>query len=395
MNFRRILLCRIRPGQVVPGGGTVGWPENRPARLLWVAAIVLCGAASCTPAAPASRPSAVPPNGVRVSEDLQRPMAPLSGVPLAAPTGLRLLLAASPPVIVDLDRDTREELSGVPAGADRVVLVKRLGTSAVLSSDYPDFDPNAELFVLRSGSLAAERFTSGTSFAPANDQTGIWVARNLGDAGCTLHKIAFSGRELVPSRPLDCRFVLRDETPHGLLMSMVPASQHEPSWDEIISIDSGQLVRTFENVLAVTDEWILARKRNEPVTLLLQQMGSDSRREVTPPTDIGEPSYGQVSPDGRYMAISFEHPAWPGPTQRLDLWLLDLKSFEWLRAPSMPVGAALKATSFVWAADGRLVLLGDFDHIGTAVAVWHPGRDQLEIRSVPLPERGADSFITW
>jgi hypothetical protein len=102
-----------------------------------------------------------------------------------------------------------------------------------------------------------------------------------------------------------------------------------------------------------------------------------------------------ASPDGRLLAVSFEHPAWPGPRQRLDVWLLDLIELVWRHLPSMPVPAALKATGLSWAPDGRLVLLGDFDGLGSALAVWRPGQDRLAVRSVPPASRGDGVFVVW
>jgi hypothetical protein len=59
------------------------------------------------------------------------------------------------------------------------------------------------------------------------------------------------------------------------------------------------------------------------------------------------------------------------------------------------VPAALKFTSMSWTPDGRLVVLGDFDTVGTAVAVWQPGQQQLATRRLTLPAGGADSFLPW
>jgi hypothetical protein len=46
--------------------------------------------------------------------------------------------------------------------------------------------------------------------------------------------------------------------------------------------------------------------------------------------------------------------------------------------------------------DGRLVLAGDFDRVGEAMAVWRPGQDQLAIKRLDLPDYdGSDSFVAW
>jgi hypothetical protein len=69
----------------------------------------------------------------------------------------------------------------------------------------------------------------------------------------------------------------------------------------------------------------------------------------------------------------------------MDLWLLDLETLHWTRAPSMPVHALVKRAGPVWTADGRLALVGYFgneprpDHV---LVVWQPGRAELQFRAV-------------
>ena len=52
--------------------------------------------------------------------------------------------------------------------------------------------------------------------------------------------------------------------------------------------------------------------------------------------------------------------------------------------------------SMAWTDDGRLVLAGDFERFGKAVAVWSPGQEHLAVKRLPLPDpSGSDSFIAW
>jgi hypothetical protein len=48
-----------------------------------------------------------------------------------------------------------------------------------------------------------------------------------------------------------------------------------------------------------------------------------------------------------------------------------------------------------WTGDGRLLLLGSFDRVGDALAVWRPGQDRLAFRRLRLPadRAGSDSFV--
>ena len=62
----------------------------------------------------------------------------------------------------------------------------------------------------------------------------------------------------------------------------------------------------------------------------------------------------------------------------------------------MPLITAVKFMSMAWTSDGRLVLAGDFERFGEALAVWRPGQDQLAVKRLALPEyAGSDSFVAW
>jgi hypothetical protein len=52
--------------------------------------------------------------------------------------------------------------------------------------------------------------------------------------------------------------------------------------------------------------------------------------------------------------------------------------------------------SMAWTDDGRLVLAGDFERFGEALAIWRPGQDHLAVKRLPLPDyAGSDSFVPW
>ncbi len=62
----------------------------------------------------------------------------------------------------------------------------------------------------------------------------------------------------------------------------------------------------------------------------------------------------------------------------------------------MPLITAVKFMSMEWTGDGRLVLAGDFDRFGEAMAVWRPGQDHLAIKRLDLPDyAGSDTFVAW
>jgi hypothetical protein len=77
-----------------------------------------------------------------------------------------------------------------------------------------------------------------------------------------------------------------------------------------------------------------------------------------------------------------------------DIWLLDLQARGWRRLPGMPLITGLKFMSMAWTGDGRLVLAGDFERFGEAMATWRPGQEQLAVKRLALPDyAGSDSFV--
>jgi hypothetical protein len=76
--------------------------------------------------------------------------------------------------------------------------------------------------------------------------------------------------------------------------------------------------------------------------LRLTDVRTGSVRRIAPPESPGTISDGYTSPDGRWVAVRFGNPAWPGPRQLLEVWLLDTATLRWHRMPS---GARATASS--------------------------------------------------
>ncbi|NEA36584.1 hypothetical protein [Streptomyces sp. SID13031] len=180
--------------------------------------------------------------------------------------------------------------------------------------------------------------------------------------------------------------------------------------DAILAPHDLHTVLSANRILQVIGTRVLIDNGSQVVTdgiagvFTLTDTKTGSSTNITPPTPIGGASDGKVAPDGRSVAISFEDHSWPGPRQRMDLWLLHLATLRWEHVPSMPVPLTLKGSGFNWMPDGRLALLGRFDAVGDskldkmmdAVAVWRPGEPQLKVRRLQLlGEASADNFTAW
>jgi hypothetical protein len=309
------------------------------------------------------------------------PIGFLDGVALSDPSNLVLL---SGDTIVDVDAGTERRVDGLPEGEDLVVWSVAAGAGAVVLVHCLVNCGGPELFAVDDQFDVAQSVAFGF---PAPASNGVWVTRHESDTTCTLAKVGLDGTILLPERPFDCDMSLVGETRMGLVVSI---SQFGPEQGAILDPETLDNLLETGRIHAVIEDQVLSWD-GDLFTLLDPEI--DSETEIAPPTDVGEPSYGRISPDGRFIAISFEHPAWPGPRQRLDVWVLEVATLEWIRLPSMPVAAALKATHEVWAPDGRFVMFGSFEEAGHAVATWRPGDRDLGIRE--LDAHPAGSLVVW
>ena len=101
-----------------------------------------------------------------------------------------------------------------------------------------------------------------------------------------------------------------------------------------------------------------------------------------------------VQPHGTLIAVGFGDPAYPGPQQAADVWILDTATGKFTHLPGMPAQVDLKFSSMAWTSDDRLVLLLQGGG-RTVLAVWRPGAKTLPLRPVRLPEHtgGSDTFV--
>lgn len=348
--------------------------------------ILVAALTACTSGEVLTSTSAIDPAAPTTSfrSDVEHPVDPafpvefLSGSPLDRPSGLLIVEGNS---VVDIDAGTVERIGGLPdpAAEDRFWSV-RAGSNAIIwcyrGCSAPD------VFILKKGESTAQSIGTGS---PTPGVDGVWL-QDFGS--CVLTKVDWDGETLRPKTEFDCGAHLIEETPLGLV-----------AWTEtnlgliqglLIEPDSLTTVVEVGEIHGVIEDEILY-SQEEAFILLDTETGSETKIEF--PTEIGQADYGQPSPNGRWLAVAFKHPAWPGPRQRLDVWLLDMTTLEWTRLPSMPVAASLKGTDFTWTADGRLVLYGAFDEAGVAIATYSPGDEQLQVSTVD--HRPAASIVAW
>jgi hypothetical protein len=197
------------------------------------------------------------------------------------------------------------------------------------------------------------------------------------------------------------------ETPHGLWVTVGPNAQVAATTTttaadfESVLLDPATLgERRRHPRVELIDEnryLVVPRERTEPYQLHDQRSGTST--PVPRPASYGwpDPAVGPLSPDGRYLPLSFGEPG--TVPQVLDVWLLDLTALRWVHPPMMPAYAALKGTSFTWVGDGRLVLLGQFGRsrrdFESLLATWRIGDAELRVRPYVRPASSDTRILGW
>ena len=353
---------------------------RRPAaRHLAALAAALAVAAGCTAAAPRAAPPPPPPTTAAVAEYLQ-------GQPLAGPTGLWLLVASDPPRLLDVDRGTSQRVGGVPAGQGPFS-VSPVGDDAIIAADR-------EAFVLRRGSERATPVGRGGNAMASLDGRGVWLFQQ--GTTCGLREVFLDGRARRPLRKLPCGAGLLADTPLGLLVWTEPSAAGEQT--ALLDLGTGRVLARYPEVHGVVGDLVLwggHERHGGPFTLTDQRARTSHR--VSRPTPHGYAGMGLPSPDGRLLAVEFADVSWSQVQGQVsDIWLLDVQARRWRRLPGMPLITGVKFMSMAWTGDGRLVLAGDFEQFGEALAVWRPGQDQLAVKRLALPDyAGSDAFVPW
>jgi hypothetical protein len=186
------------------------------------------------------------------------------------------------------------------------------------------------------------------------------------------------------------------ETALGLLVWTEPSAAGEQT--ALLDLGTGRVLARYPEVHGVVGDLVLwggHERHAGPFTLT--DLRARTSHRVSRPTPHGYAGMGLPSPDGRLLAVEFADLSWSQVQGQVsDIWLLDVQARRWRRLPGMPLITGVKFMSMAWTGDGRLVLAGDFERFGEALAVWRPGQDQLAVKRLALPEyAGSDAFVPW
>jgi hypothetical protein len=325
--------------------------------------------------------------------------APLPGIPLQAPSGLRLLVANGPTVFVlDVDAGAVQPVTGLPTGADRSTHVESVGQDAVVISrrDCQGCDADSVAYLARHGQTVASRLGPALDVESSEDGRGVWLLSRQDATHCTLGQVGLDGRPRQPGRPMPCDAVLIDELPAGLL---VYGSAGGGPYSALVTAD-GAFRRLPEVVDGVAGGDLVLSTVEPGKLIALTDVRAGGRHQLPWPSKLDAHVMGLITrhPDGRLATVAF-YPARSGAEQTLDVWLLDLTTRRWRQLPDMPLRLGPSKPQLRWTSDGRLLLLAEHAEVRAGlVAVWRPGQPRVAVRQVNLPGSRTDGglrFVIW
>jgi hypothetical protein len=316
---------------------------------------------------------------------------PLAGLPLAPGTGLRVLAAAVPPFVLDVDNESVKILRSVPAGKGAALWVAGVGGQAAVVGAATR--QSTKLSVVRGSSGTVSRLGTGRAVWPSSNGRAVWIQSHVDRAHCTLRHVALDARMIRLRRPFPCASVNAPAAGSlGLIVSRTRVIDPRTG-REVFRTPPGAF-NTPLGIVAVAGEKVVLEDGPGNVLTLLDT-ATRARRTLPWPSTIGKLDQPAVDPRGRFVALAFANPSWTSTAgQAFDVWLLDTQSAKLTQLPDMPAFVALKRTSMAWTPDGRLVLLAESAG-ADMVAVWQPGQERLAVKTVNLPDRstsGSDSF---
>jgi hypothetical protein len=319
---------------------------------------------------------------------------PLRGVPLRGATGLRLLVANDPPLLLDVDTGRVTRIAGLSVSRNPVLSVLAVGKDAIVSlvRRAPATSvPRAEVYVIRHGTTRASPLATAWEVASAADGAAVWLKSYEDARHCTLRELSLDGRERRSARRVSCSAQLIDAGVGAVLVQ----------GNSVVDPQTGRtLLHTARVWAMVADFAVTAAGSHGPLTLT--NVRSGERWRLGWPSEIGRSGQGgadeaAVEASGKLVALSFSDPAYQGAaTQVTDVWLLDATNRRFHHLPDMPAAVSLKSTSMSWTNDGRLVILGETAR-HAVVAIWERGQERIAVRRVWLPSRnsGSESFVIW
>lgn len=323
----------------------------------------------------------------------------LTGAEMTTPTGLRLLV---PRHLLEVDTGSVREVGATgwlmrpgrePLLVDENRRSEEVGPARIGTSKEADLPGKPTVVQLDLPAL--------TTVIPGLDDGTLWAVEYTSRTTCVLRQFGFDGRDRGPARPVACGTRPAAETSHGVWVTVGPDAYEEAATGAVtrelrsVLLDPGSLAEkaAFPLVEVIDDHRVLVVGGDGTEPFRLHDLRSGEAVAVPRPPHAGwsDPRVSPLSADGRWLAFTYGEPG--VMPQVMDVWVLDLPSLGWTRAPGMPLRASLKDTDVSWAPDGRLVMLGGFSDAGEIgheyghrlLATWRPGEPRWALLPFERP----------
>ena len=329
------------------------------------------------------------------------PLPRLTGRVLTGPTGLLIVAAGNEgaPFILDVDHQTVRSVPGLGVPLRRATAQSPLvgslrPASGGVMADVEHARSHAEFVIAADGAvrhIATVVTHARDSTLAARDADGTWVLMWPRRGRCTLRLVPGTR----PAVPVACGSLAADTTAgvwtaradqwtivdpltgrsRAHTVVTPPADPGDQVGDQVFPLHGDRALETLgQRSDSVSGD--------QPGTLGLVSLIGGHRRQLVWPSYFGEIISVVPEPHGPLVAVDFGSPAYPGPAQAEDLWMLDTTTGAFTHLPGYPARVDIKFSDIAWTSDERLVIIAQGGG-RTVLGVWKPGQTTLRLRTVP------------
>jgi hypothetical protein len=345
-------------------------------------------------------------SGGATNTDAQRsrppePPARLTGRVLTDPTGLLIVAHGNegPPFILNVDRQTVSSVHGLDlpvrrATAQSPIVGSLSPAPGGVMADVQHTRSQTEFLIAPDGAvrhIATLATRGGDNTLAAREADATWVLTWPHRGPCTLRLVPGTR----PAVPVPCGSLTADTTA-GVWITTArqwsivdpltgrtrartaitpPAYPDDQVGDQLFALHGDLALETL-------GPHLVGVSGGQPRELRLVNLISGHRRQFGWPSYFGDIISVAPEPHGPLVAVDFGSPAYPGPAQAEDVWMLDTTTASFTHLPGYPGRVDIKFSDIAWTTDGRLVIIAQGGG-RTVLGLWKPGQGTLRLRTVP------------
>jgi hypothetical protein len=320
---------------------------------------------------------------------------------LTGPTGLLIVAHGNegPPFILNVDRHTVDRVWGLGLPLRRATEQSPLVGSLTpapggVLADVEHARSQTEFLIAPDGSvrhIATVATRAGDHTLAAREADATWVLTRRHGGPCTL-RLAPGTR---PAVPLPCGSLAADTTAgvwiatahqwaivdpltgraRARIAITPPADPADQVGDQLFALHGDLALESLGRHL-------VGISGGRPRKLSLVNLISGHRRQLVWPSHFGDIISVVPESHGPLVAVDFGSPAYPGPAQAEDVWMLDTTTGTFTHLPAYPARVDIKFSDIAWTTHGRLVIIAQGGG-RTVLGLWKPGQTTLRLRTVP------------